>query len=149
MVDFCQIDRKEMDYNETRHGFNDWSYKPGVYLMIFPNGMKYLGKSNHVGKRLVAHISKFKKGEGWYGAARPSFCSIKDPSFFQLWENFRNKVDFFVAFSEKENEEIEMEELYLKRIKMNFRTKEYYNSVYPSVSIEEWTDWMFGSDQNG
>jgi hypothetical protein len=50
-----------MDYNETRHGFNDWSSKPGVDLMIFPNGIKYLGKSNHLLKRLLAHISKFKK----------------------------------------------------------------------------------------
>jgi predicted GIY-YIG superfamily endonuclease len=31
----------------------------GVYLMIFPNGKKYLGKTNNLRRRLKEHLKAF------------------------------------------------------------------------------------------
>lgn len=142
---FRQVQKGEFDYQQVKSGEMEWSRKPGVYLMVFPNGMKYLGKSNHLGKRLISHISGFRKGEKWYGAAKQTFCDIEEPSFYQVWEAFRDNVVYYITYDDKPEE---LEQEYLKRIELNFRTKEYYNTQYPEVTYEEWMDSMFGGDQN-
>lgn len=141
-MSFQQVDKKDLNYTEIKNG-QKWSMDAGVYLMLFPNGMKYIGKSNHLGKRLISHVSAFKKGNDWHGKAKDCFCPIKNPTFYQMWESFVQNVEYYI-YTVPAGEEDKLEEHYLKQIAFRFNQKMYYNTKYPEISVEEWIEYEFG-----
>lgn len=52
-------------------------YCSGIYMLIFPNGMRYLGKSVHINERIRQHFKAFSFSSDWHSIARPSFTRIK------------------------------------------------------------------------
>lgn len=100
-----------------------WYDSSGVYLMIFSNGMKYLGKSNKLGSRLSTHISEFRFGKNWHEK-----LNQQGKTFHDTIQWFRNNVQFFIC-------ECEPEDLYekycLSIIKNRGEQDQYYNAQYP------------------
>jgi GIY-YIG catalytic domain. len=54
--------------------FYNVPYKPGVYLIVFENGKRYVGSTNNIHKRLVNHLGsllgKNHNSVKWYKLAR-------------------------------------------------------------------------------
>lgn len=50
---------------------------PGIYMLIFPNGMRYLGKSIHINQRIRQHFKAFSFSSDWHSIARSTFTKIK------------------------------------------------------------------------
>ena len=76
---------KNWIYN-YKGSFWDVPYKPGVYLIIFENGKRYVGSTNNIHKRLVNHLGcllgRNRDTTKWYKLAReennlPQYKSIK------------------------------------------------------------------------
>lgn len=149
MNGFQIVEKKDLDYKKVKNG-EGWSSAAGVYLMVFPNGMNYIGKSNHIGKRLISHISAFKKPRrknDWHGEAAKVF-HFKGDNFYDYWQDFVQNVDYYIYETEPGKEE-ELETYYLKQIALRFNQKLYYNTKYPVLTEEEWMEYMFGDDKNG
>ena len=52
-------------------------YCPGIYMLIFPNGMRYLGKSIHINERIRQHFKAFSFASDWHSIARSTFTKLK------------------------------------------------------------------------
>lgn len=81
-----------------------WS-NSGIYMMIFPNGMRYLGQSKHINQRIRGHFRAFSYDNDWHAAARTTFTQLK----------LENKYEF--QSIDKETEQI---------------MRQYANKHYPS-----------------
>ena len=63
----------------------DWSFSKldkeyrgsGIYMMVFPNHQRYLGKSVHINRRLREHFRDFSFSSDWHDKARESFTQLK------------------------------------------------------------------------
>lgn len=49
----------------------------GIYVMQFPNGKRYLGKTKHFNRRLREHFRDFSFASDWHAAARITFTNLK------------------------------------------------------------------------
>lgn len=109
----------------------------GIYLMIFPNGMRYIGKSIHIKDRLKQHIYAFyKKKEGdWHGRAVETFAAGAETKD-DIWKCFWRAVDFYIMPTEK-GMEGEYETAALKQIMENGKMEEFYNTSYPKDKKED------------
>lgn len=72
-----------MELNFKRIG--KWSFScldkyysgSGIYMMQFPNGKRYLGKTKHFNRRLREHFRDFSFASDWHAAARTTFTELQ------------------------------------------------------------------------
>lgn len=75
---------EEIDFREIKRwsfSYLDKHYTSGIYVMEFPNGMRYLGKSKNIPRRLREHFKDFSYASDWHSAARPIFTKLILPEF--------------------------------------------------------------------
>ena len=51
----------------------------GIYVMIFPDGKRYLGKSKHLNRRIREHFRDFSFASDWHSAAAHTFTQLQLP----------------------------------------------------------------------
>lgn len=103
----------------------------GIYLMVFPSGMKYVGRSKNILKRLNGHIYSFfnPRENDWHREGVKEFCpAAKNKD--DVWKGFWRQVAFYIMPCE-EGEEYELEDRALIEITINGKRNEYYNTAYP------------------
>lgn len=71
----------------------------GIYVMVFPDGKRYLGKTKHFNHRLRQHFRDFSFASDWHAAARPTFTDLKLldlsylPSLFAIKMRYEEETD--------------------------------------------------------
>lgn len=50
---------------------------PGIYMLIFPDGKRYLGKSKDISRRIRQHFKAFSFYSDWHSIARPTFTNFE------------------------------------------------------------------------
>lgn len=136
----------------------------GIYLMEFPNGMRYLGKSKHINKRIRQHFQDFLTAKDWHNEAYWTFTNKPKPqrpntplsnrrkaqqTFDEELEIYYEKrykivLDFFKNVSlyvwEVEEADITLaENACLQRIADRGKKHNYYNTSYPREERPSYT----------
>lgn len=105
--------------------------------MIFPNGKKYLGKTNNLRRRLKEHLKAFQKSNDWHRMAAEQFLSEKSLEDLGLvYRDFFFNVELYFKDTNTGQAAYQMEQEYLTRIMKNNRQEEYYNISYPTLKKE-------------
>lgn len=118
----------------------------GIYLLIFPNGMKYVGKSKNIRKRIGQHVKAFCSREpDWHATALETFYKVEREVKYseefvsvriinfdveKLIKQFWNKVKIYIQTCE-EGLKTAYEKQALREIDKNGFREQYYNTQYP------------------
>lgn len=68
---FKRIDKWSFSYLDKYYSGS------GIYVMQFPNGKRYLGKTKHFSDRLRQHFRDFSFASDWHAAARTTFTKLQ------------------------------------------------------------------------
>lgn len=99
--------------------------KRGVYLLVFPNGMKYVGMSKNLHKRILTHcknLSSPKNKTPWYSKAAETINTKQ--GFVEIMK----QLEILIYFCDNP-EEVEKELLIDIWVQGNQNL--FYNTAYP------------------
>lgn len=106
----------------------------GIYLLIFPNGMKYIGKSKCIPLRIDQHLNDFRyRKTDWHAAALKTFLLTEKKgklTWKEVFYSFLREVKVYVQTCE-EGLETAYEKQALREIDKNGFREQYYNTQYP------------------
>ena len=152
--------------------FLDQNYTDsGIYLMIFPNGMRYLGKSKHINKRIRQHFKDFFNAKDWHKDAYYTFTKKpkperppSHPDWKRITKNRQEIIDAEMEIFYRKRYEIAVDffknvQLYVWRVSVeDITTAEnaclqrivdrdsqdrYYNTVYPRQYRGDYDELLF------
>lgn len=148
MFDFIRIEKFNFKILDQKYAGS------GIYIMSFPNGMKYLGKSKHINKRIRQHFLDFSNASDWHAAARSTFTKYKLPQFNLKLQDEYNRIrykmacDFFhkiklYIWEVPEDKITWAEDSCLNQIQIENNQSKFYNSQYPKEGLE-CSDYIYG-----
>lgn len=100
MYDIKNLNWKEYDFNDfnLKNNGREYEKKEGVYLLCFPNGKYYVGKSIDLYHRISTHCRNLLKprNDEWYETA-----AKENNISGSKWYEVLNQIEVIYAFCDK------------------------------------------------